>query len=348
MINRNRTSALTLTKIVFVPRVIGLAFVVLVIGAIFLQNEASIWSWILLLSFGFVWPHVAKFWAERTDNPFKTEQINLFIDAFFLGFLVPLISFNLVPSFAITGMHLLSVISVLGFKKALVAFIVECIGILAACTIMSTNVQLESDIYSILISFPVLIFYPLFIGNNNYQLYLKLSAKKKQLEKLSRTDALTGLNNRMYLEIQIEQVFKRNKRDNTKACLIFIDVDHFKAVNDTHGHIVGDEVLKKVADIIQYSVREVDICGRFGGEEFCILMPNTQVEEAEIIAERIRVNINKTVLHQEKQVNASISLGVAVTSNSMTCYKDWLALADEAQYRAKELGRNQTVVSEST
>jgi len=344
----SRKSALRLIDRFYWPRIISLAFAALAIGAIFLQNQVATWLWILLLLFCFLWPHTAKFWAKKSKDPFKSEQVNLFIDAFFMGFWLPLISFNFVPSIAIIGMGLLSVVSALGLKKMILAFATECIGVLIGCLIVGVNVQLQSDFYSIIVSLPILIFYPLFIGNVSYQLSFNLSDKKRQLKQLSRTDALTRLNNRMYLEDQLEQLFKRHKRDNTKACCIFIDVDHFKAVNDTHGHIVGDEVLKKVANIIQSCVREVDICGRFGGEEFCILMPNTQVEEAKVVTERIRECINQTVLHQEMQVTGSVSAGIAVISNAMTCYNDWLALADEAQYQAKKLGRNQTVVAEPT
>jgi len=348
MVTISRTSALRLIDRFYWPRIISLAFVILAIGGIFLQKQMSIWPWFLLLLYGLIWPHIANFWAKRSKDPFKSEQINLFVDAFFMGFWVPLISFDFVPSIAVIVMGLLSVVSALGFKKMIFAFIIECIGVLVACLIFGINIQFQNNMYSTMISLPILCLYPLFVGNVSYQLSLNISDKKRQLKTLSRTDALTGLNNRRYLEDQLEQLFKRNKRDKTKACFVFIDFDHFKAVNDTHGHLVGDAVLKKVADIIQSCVREVDICGRFGGEEFCILMPNTQAEEAKVVAERIRESINQTVLHQEKQVTGSVSSGVAVISNSMACYNDWLALADKAQYRAKELGRNQTVIAAST
>lgn len=342
---RSRDSAIRLINRVYWPRIVGLAFAASAISAILATQTINAWLWGLLITYGFVWPHIAHVWAKKSKDPLSTESINLFIDALLLGFWLPVISFNFVPSFALLGMHLLSIISVLGFKKALLGFAVECLGILLGILVVGANFKLESDFYSIVVSLPMLFFYPLFVGNNAYQLSLKLTAKKVILQKLSRTDALTGLNNRMYLEEQLELLFKRNKREQTKACFIFIDVDHFKAVNDRHGHIVGDEVLQRVAELIRNCVREVDICGRYGGEEFCILMPNTDKLEAEKLAERIRLHIAQSILHDENKIMGSISLGVAEISEDMLCYSDWLALADEAQYQAKKLGRNQTVVA---
>lgn len=342
---RNRASSIRLIERVYWPRIIGLAIATLAVSVSLMDTHSPTWVWGLLFSFGFLWPHVANYWAKKSPDPFHTEKINLFIDAFFMGFWVPVISFNFIPSVAILGMHLLSIISVLGFRMTVLGFVVECLGIAIGSAIVGVNIQFESDFLSILISLPIITLYPLLVGNMSYQLSHKLTAKKAQLEQLSRTDVLTGLNNRMYLEEQLEQLFKQNKREKSKACFIFIDVDHFKAINDQFGHLAGDEVLQKIAKLIKQNVREVDICGRYGGEEFCILMPNALLEEAEIISERIRINIERSILHQEYNITGSVSLGVAETSDDMVDYSDWLALADKAQYKAKEQGRNRTVVA---
>jgi len=342
---RNRASSLRLIGRVYWPRIIGLAIATVAISVSLMDSHSPLWFWILLFSFGFLWPHLANYVAKKSSNPFRTEKINLYIDAFFMGFWVPFISFNFVPSIAILGMHLLSIISVLGFRMTVLGFVIECLGIAVSVAIVGLNVNLDSNFLSILISLPMLTFYPLLVGNMSYQLSYKLTAKKAQLEQLSRTDALTGLNNRMYLDEQLEQLFKLNKREKSKACFIFIDVDHFKAINDQFGHIVGDEVLQKIAGLIKQNVREVDICGRYGGEEFCILMPNTLLAEAEKMSERIRLHIERSVLHQEHNITGSISLGIAEISDAMVNYNDWLTLADQAQYKAKKQGRNRTVVA---
>lgn len=345
MIDKNRASAIRLINRVYWPRIIGLAFACLAIFIKFYQDGAPLWQWLLLTFFCFAWPHIAHIWAKNSQYPRRSEVINLFIDAFMLGFWVPIISFNLVPSFAIIGMHLLSIISVFGARIAFFGFITECFGMLIGVAFVGFSVELNTDVSIILASLPMLFFYPLFVGNNGYLLSVKLSEKQKVLRKLSRIDALTGLSNRMYLEEQLEQLFKRNKREKTKASFIFIDVDHFKVVNDDYGHIVGDEVLKQVAFHIKSCAREIDICGRYGGEEFCILMPNTNKVDAEKLAERLRLKIATSILHENCQIRGSISLGVAEISDEMHCYNDWLKIADQAQYQAKKQGRNQTVVA---
>jgi len=342
---RDRASSLRLIGRVYWPRIIGLAIAALAVAVSMRDSQPSLWVWSLLFFFGFLWPHIAHYRAKKAHDPFSTEKVNLFIDAFFMGFWVPLISFNFVPSVAILGMHLLSIISVLGFRMTLLGFVIEGFGIAVGAAIVGINIHLESSFLSILISLPMLTFYPLFVGNMSYRLSYTLAAKKAQLERLSRTDALTGLNNRMYLEEQLAQLFKQNKREKSKACFIFVDVDHFKAINDKFGHIVGDEVLQKIAELIKHNVREIDICGRYGGEEFCILMPNIFLAEAEKTSERIRQHIESSILHQEHNITGSVSLGVAETTDDMVDYSDWLALADEAQYKAKKQGRNCTVVA---
>jgi len=343
--DRKRESSLRLIGRVYWPRIIGLGIAALAVAVSLIDTNAPLWLFILLFTFGFIWPHVAHYWAKKSTSPFTSEKINLYIDAFFMGFWVPVISFNFVPSIAILGMHLLSIISVLGFRMTILGFVIQCLGIAFGCAIVGINIDLESNFMSILISLPMITFYPLFVGNMSYRLSHKLSAKRSQLEHLSKTDALTGLNNRMYLEEQLEKLFKQNKREQSKACFIFIDVDHFKAINDQFGHIVGDTVLKKIAELIKHNVREVDICGRYGGEEFCILMPNALLDEAKKTSERIRLHIERSILDPEHNITGSVSLGVAETSNDMMNYSDWLALADQAQYKAKEQGRNRTVVA---
>ncbi len=127
--------------------------------------------------------------------------------------------------------------------------------------------------------------------------------------------------------------------------MVFLDVDHFKWVNDHHGHIVGDQVLQNIARLISECARETDVCGRYGGEEFCILMPFTNKKEAEALSERLRCHIANSILHQEHRIKGSVSLGVAEISDTMANYSDWLSIADEALYLAKKQGRNRTVVA---
>lgn len=348
MTSRTRNSSIRLIERVYAPRITGLGFAFVAVSSFLLQNESSSGLWALLIIWALIWPHIAFISAKNAKQPFKQEIINLFIDAFMIGFWVPVMSFSIIPSIAILGMHLLSIMSVLGLDMAVKGLFTELAGILVAVLIVGFDVNPDANTFQMIASIPMLLIYPLIVGYNAYHLSLKLAAKQSVLRKLSRTDGLTGLNNRMYWGEQLDHYFKLNQRNHTKASIVFVDVDHFKQVNDNYGHIVGDEVLQKIACLILECARESDICGRFGGEEFCILMPDTDSHSAETLAERLRLRVENSALHKEYLIKGSISLGVAEISSDMNSYSDWLALADRALYQAKEQGRNRTLIAFST
>lgn len=345
MKKRARASSIRLIQRVYWPRIVGLGFSFIGVAPLLLLHQAPLWQWLLLITFSLIWPHIAHIWAMKSKNPLQIEMFNLFFDAFMLGFMVPLMHFSLIPSFAVIGMHLLSIVSVLGIRRAVYGLGVELAGLAVAGLIVGFNIDLETSIPHILSALPMIFVYPLFVAFNAYSLSLKLAAKQSILRTLSRTDGLTQLNNRMYWEELLIDAFKSHRDRNKKASIVFLDVDFFKQVNDYHGHLVGDEVLQNIANLILESVRDSDVCARYGGEEFCILMPDTGKVEAEKLAERLRLHIADSVLHQEHKIKGSVSLGVAEISDQMNDFCDWLDLADKAQYQAKSDGRNCTVVA---
>lgn len=169
----------------------------------------------------------------------------------------------------------------------------------------------------------------------------QLESANRILEKLSRTDKLTALHNRGYWEECLEQEFKRCYRNKRPAALILFDIDHFKALNDCHGHSAGDEVLRAVAREIRQVQRSTDISGRYGGEEFGLVLPETTQAQALLVAERLREAIASTVVDWEgTPLQVTISLGVAEFSDTLDDYRAWLELSDKALYQAKEDGRN--------
>jgi len=163
----------------------------------------------------------------------------------------------------------------------------------------------------------------------------------KQLQSLSRTDHLTGLFNRGYWELRLIQEFKRYDRYDQPSTLIMMDIDHFKKVNDKYGHTVGDDVIRQVSRAIKEQVRDLDIAGRYGGEEFGIILTNTDSEGAAIFAERLRSTIEKMVVYSEgQQVRFTISQGICQLTESTVDHRAWIEKADHALYQSKESGRN--------
>ncbi|MDI9245009.1 sensor domain-containing diguanylate cyclase [Marinobacter sp. CHS3-4] len=172
-----------------------------------------------------------------------------------------------------------------------------------------------------------------------------LEKANQQLEKLSMTDRLTGLLNRGTWENLLDAEFERYRRYGQPTCLVMFDIDHFKAVNDTHGHLAGDEVIKHTAQVTKASVRQSDTVGRYGGEEFGIILPETGADGARIICERIRETIAaSTVKTDVADITYTVSIGIAPISEKPENYMQWLQQADEALYAGKEGGRNRVVV----
>ena len=173
-----------------------------------------------------------------------------------------------------------------------------------------------------------------------------LEALNLQLEQLSQTDQLTGLKNRRYLELKIEEEFNRCARYNHVISVLMIDVDHFKSVNDQYGHAGGDECLRTIASHLIGGVRQPpDVAARFGGEEFCLLLPETGSKGATVVAERIRQSIHGSVISgDEAMFSVSISVGVYTQTGGDYNGEQALKNADAALYQAKEAGRNRVVV----
>ena len=167
----------------------------------------------------------------------------------------------------------------------------------------------------------------------------------EEMEKLAITDSLTGLYNRRYFFAFAENEIERSKRYNKHLSIIMMDIDHFKKINDGFGHQVGDQVLKEIADICLAILRKVDVMCRYGGEEFVVLLPETEVADAAHAAERMCTAISSLRLKTEKgDVSVSVSIGVAEMEKSRSSFEKLLAAADSALYSAKETGRNRVRV----
>ena len=177
------------------------------------------------------------------------------------------------------------------------------------------------------------------------RLLSELEEKNRELQELAYYDPLTGLPNRRFFFEHASLIFEEVKRYEKLLSLLVMDIDHFKEINDTYGHNVGDLVLKTFADVLRGIVRKSDICARLGGEEFVVLLPNTDLEEARVLAERIRAAAAKNpVEHDSTVILFTVSIGVAQYRKGMQNIYELIEEADIALYRAKEGGRNRVEV----
>ncbi len=160
-------------------------------------------------------------------------------------------------------------------------------------------------------------------------------------------DPLTGLYNRRYVFRVFHDEIKRFQRYADPFSVVLIDADHFKKINDQYGHSAGDTALKAIAEACEQSVRDIDTVGRFGGEEFIIVLPHTKAEDAAIVAERIRnAMLESETCWQEQELDIRLSLGVAEAGVHGDGFDELISAADQALYAAKRNGRNQTVIAE--
>ena len=175
----------------------------------------------------------------------------------------------------------------------------------------------------------------------------QLEQAQIELLQLSRTDRLTQLWSRGYWEERLHEEYMRAQRFGEPVSLVMFDIDHFKRINDTYGHPVGDDAIRLVAKTLRDSAREIDICGRYGGEEFAVILPGTPNAGAYHFCERLRQSIEaSSIVAQGKTVQFTSSFGVAEIDDETEDAHAWLERADQALYRAKTSGRNQTRVYE--
>lgn len=165
----------------------------------------------------------------------------------------------------------------------------------------------------------------------------RLTANLTELTRIATVDAVTGLFNRRYFEGRLEAEVQRARRQRQELALLMIDIDDFKRINDTWGHLEGDRALREVADLLRSGVRIFDVCARYGGEEFVIVMPGASAEVATHVAERIRRQVEQRAAHDPLPITISIGIGMLRARDAMD---DLIARADRALIAAKTAGKN--------
>ncbi len=172
-----------------------------------------------------------------------------------------------------------------------------------------------------------------------------INGYQRKLEAMATTDKLTGAANRQVFDVLFSQAYSQSKRNKNQLSAIMFDIDYFKQVNDTYGHPTGDVVLKTLTQTIKNSIRDSDILFRWGGEEFLIILPGSDLQTATVFAEKIReIVASQQIMFSGKSLSITISVGVASMGNSDTA-EDLVSRSDKALYIAKENGRNRVEVS---
>jgi diguanylate cyclase (GGDEF)-like protein len=179
----------------------------------------------------------------------------------------------------------------------------------------------------------------------------ELEEKNRELERLSISDGLTGLYNHRHIHGLLQEEFERADRTGERLTVAMFDLDRFKSVNDTHGHQAGDRVLEQFADILRETAREIDRLGRYGGEEFMVILPDTSIEDGVVFVERVRREVARHpfAIGKDESISMTTSCGVSTYPHELISDPETLVrLADEALYSAKATGRNRVVRFDET
>lgn len=337
---RRREEGLRFARRLYVPRTMGLALGFLCIGGGLWQQGAPGIAYFLLALNAFLWPQIALPLARSAANPYRAELRNLVVDSASGGLWIGYLGLNLVPSAVLVAM--------LAMDKAVVGgprFLARCLLAQAVAALLGAaaggfQLRFASSIPTVLATLPLLLVYPVAVGFTAHRLARRVREQTILLEMLSSTDGLTGLLNRVSWETALEAELRRCRRFDRRAAVMMVDIDHFKPINDTHGHAAGDEVIRAVGALLRDTMRVHDLPARYGGEEFCVLLPDTDAAGAMTLAERLRERVARAVLDARRGLRATVSIGVAELAPADGTRAEWVARADQALYRAKQSGRD--------
>lgn len=321
-------------------RTLGLGLGALPIASVLHENDAPAAIWAALLFNGFLWPHLAWWWARRSPDPRSTEFRNLTIDSALGGVWVAVMQFNLLPSALLVTMLSIDKIGVAGWRFLARTASMQVVACLATSALLGFPLRLHTSMASIVASLPFMLAYPLALSTVAHDLARRVWRQNRMLERLSRIDVLTGLPNRRHWEETAGSELARFLRARRPAVVMLIDVDNFKEVNDSHGHAVGDEVLRCVAGVLQATVRDIDTPARYGGDEFAVLLTEADIGGARDVAERIRTGFLERRGEAAAQQRCTLSIGLAEADRLLVNVDDWVRRADAAMYRAKAGGRD--------
>lgn len=340
MTDNKRGKGLSFVRRIYAPRTIGMGIGLLGVYAGMLPLDPPPWVWAVMFFNGLLWPHLAYQIGLRSRTPYQAEQRNLLIDSLTGGFWTASMHFNPLPSITILSMMTMNNVAAGGQRLFVRGMLAQIAGMLIAIALFGPGLQLVSSNLQVYACLPMLTLYPLALGWVCYRLAIQLSEHKRSLSALSRTDSLTGLLNHGSWKDLLQLKFQTCQQQLSSAVIAIIDIDHFKSINDTYGHVVGDAVLRHLSAELKIGLREEDLAGRYGGDEFCVILPDASLEQAARIMERLRQRVASYRDPALPELRISLSIGLAICRTDFDDPVAWLNEADKALYTAKNSGRD--------
>jgi len=298
----------SLPFVLYKLRLLGHLLALLTVGSVLYELDTHPVLWVMFVFYCLGFPHLAYWYTRNVDKPRAREFQIIGTSAVVWGFWIAIMQFNLIPSLVIiSGLHSESFGGWRLYWKAVVLY--AC-GILGGIILFGFNWQPVTSFNVMLATIPSMIIFPLVLGITNYNLSRRLVRQHRNALQQSRTDGLSGLMNRDYFDIRAELEFHRCQRGGHLSSFVMIDIDYFKQINDTHGHLAGDKIIQEMEALFLQEVRDIDFAARYGGEEFCLCLVDTDSRKATIVAERIRAKVEATQNEFMSAAN-TISCGIA-------------------------------------
>jgi diguanylate cyclase len=332
---------------IYGPRSLGCACSFVFIATVaYTGTGTSPWVWALMLFNGFVWPTLAYRLACASAAPYAAERRSLLLDALFAGLWVGQMALNLLPSALLLAMVSMNAVAAGGWRLLRVGSALQALGVLAALSITGFKTALTTSYMQSIACLPMLMTYPLAVGGASYQLAVQLAVHKKAFKLISTLDGMTSLLHHAAWMQQLRDTFVQCREGHQVAILALLDIDDFKTVNDSHGHLVGDAIIARLANLLRAGLGSQAVPGRYGGDEFCVLLFDMTVSQAFDQLNDIRKRFGEWAEGTSPLAEVSLSVGLVPYSRKYATERDWLQAADEALYRAKHNGKNRLWLQE--
>lgn len=263
----------------------------------------------------------------------------MIVDSLLGGAWIAFMALSTVPSALFAALLVADKIAAGGIRLATRATLALVAGFVIAWLALGLPFQPVTSQRTIVLSLPFLFVYGIGLSVLSWRLARRVKSQNRQLQRLSRMDPLVELANRGFLIQRAQQVLEKGPQQGAGACLLMLDVDDFKQINDSYGHRAGDEVLRRIAAVLRQLAQPGDMPARLGGDEFAVLLGQRTAAEAMKVAQQIRQHLQEPGTAEAADIDFSVSIGIAAAVGTGTA-EDWLAKADKALYHAKRHGKN--------
>ncbi len=323
----------------------------------------AVWGWLAVQFLAY--PQLIYLWGRQAEDPMRVEMRALLLDPLLIGGWLAWLGFPLWITFPVAIGTLISISVYRGTRGTLQALAALILGAAVVMFLDHPHFEPQTDGLTTALSMLALSAYLLMVAEGARQRGLKLRAAReelrqkeqalqrqldanrilqRQLQEQANRDPLTGLFNRRYLYATMERELARCERESQPLSLLVMDIDHFKRINDEHGHPAGDEVLRQVAQLLAGRARSSDVVCRYGGEEYVVLLPNMTAHTALVRAEEYRSQLQAMgIAVEDKTLHTTLSIGMASFPKHGNTVHELIRLADAALYQAKQTGRNRVV-----